>query len=216
MNRFSTPRLAAAALLAVSLIACSKQQHVETQSSSAGAPAPAGGQVVVPAKTDFYGKLDSEISTKKSHSGDKFTLTHTDTFFHKNPALNGAVIEGHLDNVAAAGLAKKPSLTLVFDDVKMADGTTAPVDVKLVSLHSFDAKSHKLRTLGMVVGGAVAGHVAAKTAGKSHGGLMGAAGAYVLSQEMKTDIDVKPGTVLEVHFNSDAVAGTPGSSGGGQ
>lgn len=206
MNGSSTPRLAAALLLALTLAACGKQQHVETQSAGSAAQAPAGGHVVVAANTNFYGKLDNEISTKTSHSGDKFTLTHTDTFFHKNPALAGAVVEGHLDNVSAAGIGKKPNITIVFDDVKMPDGTSAPVDVKLVSLHAFDAKSHKMRTLGMVVGGAVAGHMAAHAAGKHHGGMMGAVGGYALSQTMKTDIDVKPGTVLELHFNSDAVS----------
>lgn len=212
MNRSSTPRLAAVIMLALSLAACGKQQHVETQSAGAGAQASPGGHVVVPANTNFYGKLDTEISTKASHTGDKFTITHTDTFFHKNPALQGAVIEGHLDNVTPAGMGKKPNLTLVFDDVKMPDGTTAPVDVKLVSLHAFDAKSHKMRTLGMVVGGAVAGHVAA---GKHHGGMLGAASGYALSQTMKTDIDVKPGTVLEVHFNADALGGSSQAGNGG-
>ena len=213
MRLSSTPRLATAALLALSLVACAKQQTVTTQSAGAGAPAPAGGKVVVAANTDFYGKLDTEISTKKNHSGDKFTITHTDTFFHKDPALAGAVLEGHLDNVQAAGLAKKPTLAIVFDDVKLADGTTAPVDVKLMNVGAFDAKSHKMRTMGMVVGGAVAGHMAAKAAGKSHGGLMGAAGAYALSQQLKTDIDVKPGTVIEVHFTSDATSGASQGSG---
>jgi hypothetical protein len=46
-------------------------------------------------------------------------------------------------------------------------------------------------------------------AGKHHGGTMGAAGAYVLSQEMKTNVDVKPGTLVELKFLSDAVSASP-------
>ena len=57
----------------------------------------------------------------------------------------------------------------------------------------------------MVLGGAIAGHMAA---GKHHGGLAGAAGGYVLSQQMKTNVDAQPGTIVVLKFVSDAVAQT--------
>ncbi len=196
---------ALAALCGLSLAACGKSSNVATQSAASETTA-ANGPVLVKAGTVFYGKLQQELSSKKSTDGTTFQLTETDTLLHKDAALHGAVIDGHLEGVSAAGLAKKPAMTIVFDDIKMPDGTTAPIDVQLVSLGAFDAKSHKLRTVGMMVGGAIAGHAAAKAAGKKHGGLMGAVGGYALSQEMKTDIDVKPGTTLEVKFLKDAAA----------
>ena len=159
---------------------------------------------MIPAGTHFFGKLDQPIGTKTSQDGTTFTLTQTDTMFHKDASLHGDVISGHLENVHAAGPMHKPGMTIVFDNVQLADGTKAPVNVKLVSMNAFEPKSHHLRTLGLVMGGAVAGHMAA---GKHHGGLMGAMGGYALSQSLKTDVSVPAGSVIEVQFLSPVTAG---------
>jgi len=194
---------AAAALLLIALAACGKSSNVTTQSAganSAAANSAAGGSVVAAAGTMYRGKLDKEISSKTSHSGDTFTLVGVGV---AGP-LAGSSIEGHLANVQAAGLAKKPAMTIVFDDVLLSDGTKVPINVQLLSSNDFGAQSHHMRTIGMMLGGAVAGHMAAHMAGKRHGGMLGAAGGYMLSQEMKTDIDVKPGTVIAVKFLAPA------------
>jgi hypothetical protein len=134
-------------------------------------------------------------------------LSQTDTFLHKNTALHGAVIDGHLEDVRAAGPMRNPALTIVFDDIRMADGAKAPIDVKLESMKAFEPRTHHLRTLGMMIGGAIAGHEVAKHTGKRHGGLIGAAGGYALSQTLKTDITVPAGTVIEVKFKHAATTG---------
>ena len=189
----------------VVLAACGHHSDVTTQSGGANTySSSSGGKMVVAAGTDFYGKLQQPISTKTSHDGDTFALAQTDTFFHKNPALHGAVIDGHVENVQSAGPMRNPALTLVFDDVRMPDGTKAPIDVKLESMKAFEPKTHHLRTLGMMVGGAIAGHEIAKHTGRKHGGLVGAVGGYALSQTLKTDISVPAGTVIEVKFEQPA------------
>ena len=191
----------------VALVGCGRSSNVTTQSAVTGAPA-AGGAVLVKSGTEFRGKLQQEIATNKSHDGDTFTIVQQDTLMHKDPALHGAVVEGHLANVSAAGLGKKPALTIVFDDVRMPNGQTAPIHVQIANVGTFDAKTHHWRTFGMVIGAGIAGHM---TAGKHHGGTLGAAGAYVLSQQMKTNVDVKPGTLVELKFLSDAVSAASAS-----
>ena len=198
---------AIAALLMLTLAACGKSSNVSTQSAGANAAAPAGGTVVADAGTVYSGKLQQEIDSKTSKDGDTFQLQGSG----ESGALAGSSIEGHLTGVQAAGLAKKPAMTIVFDDLLLSDGTKVPVDVQLLSAGDFGAKSHHLRTIGMMMGGALAGHMAAHAAGKKHGGLMGAAGGYMLSQEMKTDIDVKPGTTIKVKFLQPATEAAAGS-----
>ena len=198
---------AVAAFLMLALAACGKSSNVSTQSAGANAGSPAGGTVVAQAGTVYSGKLQQEISSKTSKDGDTFQLQSAGG----SGQLAGSSIEGHLANVQAAGLAKKPGMTIVFDDLLLSDGTKVPVNVQLLSAGDFDAKSHHMRTIGMMVGGAIAGHMAAHATGKHHGGLMGAAGGYMLSQEMKTDIDVKPGTVVRVKFLSPATEGAADS-----
>jgi hypothetical protein len=193
-----------ALLCAVSLAACAgKSSNVTTQSAGSSAAPPTGAStvVLVTSGTTVKTRLQQEISSKKNHDGDKFTLVVQNS--SKNPSLNGAVIDGHLDNVTAAGMGRKPAMTIVFDDIRTPDGTTAPVDVQIVNSNAFNAKSHHLRTIGMMIGGGIAGHMAA---GKHHGGLAGTAGGYALSQQMKTDVDVKRGTVIVVRFKNDATA----------
>jgi hypothetical protein len=201
---------------AVALAGCGKSSNVTTQSAATSAAdagtSVGGGALLAKSGERFQGQLQQEISTKKSHDGDTFTIVQHDTFMHSgDPALKGAVIDGHLENVSAAGVGRKPALTLVFDDVKLPNGETAPIHVQLINVGAFDARSHHWRTLGMVVAAGAAGHMAA---GAHHGGMAAAAGAYLLSQQMKTDVDVKPGTSIELRFLNDAVAnaGSPAAT----
>lgn len=191
--------LTLAVLSASTLAACGKSSNVSTASSSA-APAASGGTVVAAAGSTFRGKLQQEISSKKSHDGDRFSIA----------GKNGETVDGHLENVQPAGFGKKPSMVIVFDDLKAPDGSTAaPIDVKVVNMGAFDAKSHHWRTFGMVIGGTIAGHMAGGMAHAKHGGLAGAASGYMLSQEMKTDVDVRPGTTVVLRFNKDAMSNGP-------
>lgn len=205
--RFTKVPLILVAGAVFALAGCGHKSNVTTQSAGASS-ADSSGAVVVAAGTRYYGKLEQPIDTKTSRDGDTFALDQTDTLFHKDPALHGAVVEGHLEGVRSAGMARKPALELVFDDIRMPDGTKAPINVKLLSFKAFEPKTHHLRTLAMMTGGAIAGHEIAKHSGKKHGGLVGAAGGYVLSQEMKTDIHVPAGTVIELQFLSPARAST--------
>lgn len=204
----TTKRICRYALVAAAtalLFACSNKAPVTTESSTAAGTA-GGGAVLVTAGTVYYGKLQQPIGTKTSKDGDTFALAQTDTMLHKLPGLHGSTIEGHLENVHAAGAMRKPAMTIVFDDILMPDGTKAPVDVQLVSMNAFEPKTHRLRTIAMMIGGAIAGHEVAKHTGGSHAGLMGAAAGYALSQTLKTDIAVPAGTVIELKFKSPVTA----------
>ena len=188
-------RLVAAVTAAVLLAACG---HRAVSTENAGGTAEnSGGQVVARAGTAFYGKLDKTIGTKVSRDGDAFTLTHTDTFFHKSPALEGAVIDAHVENVRAAGPMRNPSMTVIFDDLRLPDGTKEPVNASILSWKQFDPKTHHLRTIGLMIGGAIAGHMTHRR----HAGLLGAASGYALSQTLKTDVEVPAGTIVELRLN---------------
>ena len=194
--------------LATALAACGRSSNVSTQNARPAGQG-GGGQVVASSGTTFYGKLQQPIGSKSSHNGDTFSLAQTDTLLHRAPAsLHGSTINGHLEGVHAAGPLHKPAMTLVFDNITFSDGTKAPVSVQLVSMKAFEAKSHKLRTLGLMVGGAIAAHQLAKRTGGAAHGLMGMAGGYVLSQALKTDIAVPAGTVLELKFTQPVTSGS--------
>lgn len=186
------------------LAGCSHHAANLTSRSAGAGQAPAGGATIVAAGTEYYGKLEQQIGTKTSKDGDSFAIDETRS---SDKALNGAVIDGHLEDVAPAGPMRNPKMTVVFDDIRLADGTKAPVDVQLITSQTFSPKTHHLRTIGMMIAGAVAGHELAVHTGKRHGALLGAAGAYTLSQTMKTDIAVPAGSIVEVRFKSPVTSG---------
>lgn len=194
------------AILLGALCACG---HKAVSTESAGGASNATGAIVVDRGTIYYGKLDKAIGTKVGSDGETFTLTHVDTLLHKNPALAGAVIDAHLENVHRAGPMHNPSMTIVFDDIRLPNGTKEPVSATIVSTKEFDPKTHHLRTIGMMIGGAVAGHMT----GHRHGATMGALGGYALSQTLKTDVEVPAGAIVELRLNAP-VREAGGSTGG--
>lgn len=174
------------------------------------APTPTFAQTVLAKKGWIVdGVLQQTLNSKTNHDGDSFTLAEKDTFFHHNPPLNGAVVEGHLENVTPATPTHKATMSIIFDDVKLADGSSVPIHAKVSSIKEFEPKTHHLRDAALIVGGAVAGHMAA---GQHHGGLAGAAAGFALASTLKSDINVKQGTVVELKLLDDLDSSAPGTS----
>jgi hypothetical protein len=163
----------------------------------------AADTVLVKKGAEVDGTLQQTLTSKTNHDGDTFVLIQRDTFFHHAEALHGATIEGHLENVSPAGPTHKATMLVVFDDIKMPDGSTVTIDPRIKSLSTFEPHTHHIRDVGLIVGGAVAGHM---MAGKKHGGLAGAAAGFALSSTLKSDIVVKKGTLVKLVMKSDVVA----------
>jgi hypothetical protein len=153
--------------------------------------------------SEVDGTLQQTLNSKTNHDGDTFVLIQRDTFFHHAEALHGATIDGHLENVSPAGPTHKATMLVVFDDIKLPDGSTVPIDPRIKSLSTFEPHTHHIRDVGLIVGGAVAGHM---MAGKKHGGLAGAAAGFALSSTLKSDINVKKGTLVKLVMRSDVVS----------
>ena len=163
--------------------------------------------VLVKRGTTVSGALQQTLNSKTSHDGDKFTISQKDTFFNHIPALNGSSVEGHLENVTPAGPTHKATMNLIFDDVKLPDGATVPYVAQLTSLNVVEPKTHHIRDVGLIVGGGVAGHVLASKNGVKHGGLAGAAAGFALASTLKSDINVKKGTIVKMKLTNDVVSG---------
>ncbi len=168
----------------------------------------ASAQTVLAKKgTLVYGVLVTTVDSKTSHNGDKFSLTQKDTWFHKDPLLKGTTIEGHLENVTAAGPTHKASMSIIFDDIRLADGSVEPIHAQVDSLKQFEPQHHLLRDTGVIVGSAVVGHMAASKANVQHGGLAGTAAGFALVSAMKSDIKVKQGTLVKLRMLDNVTAG---------
>jgi hypothetical protein len=162
--------------------------------------------VVAPRGTQFQATLDQELNTKTLQNGTAFTLTEHDGFFHKAPpVLKGAHIDGHVENVTPAHTGHSATLALFFDDIVLVDGERLPIDAKVTSTKALEPKKHLFRDTGLIIGGAVVGHMAASKAGLQHGGLTGAVAGFALATNLKSDIVVKRGTIVNLKLNHDLV-----------
>jgi hypothetical protein len=146
-------------------------------------------QVNVPRGTPIYVLTEERLSSKSSHDGDPVHLRLRDGFFHKNPAvLEGAVIDAHLTHVTAASPLHKATMSILFDDIKLNDGETLPIEARLSSVKSLEPRTHHLRDAGLIIGGAIVGHTMGSRHGMKHGGLAGAASGFALASAMKSDV----------------------------
>ena len=148
-------------------------------------------------------RVMTPISTKTSKSGDAFSLNVTDTLFNHHPELKGAKIDGHLENVAPAGPLHKASLNVIFDDITFADGRSEPISVAVKNMGALEPKTHHIRDMGIIVGSAVVGHIASKKTGHGGGTLAGGAAGFALVSAMKSDIVIKPGTLVKLRLQQD-------------
>ncbi len=143
------------------------------------------------------------MSSKTSHSGDPFAMTETDLLFVHHPELRGATIEGHLEDVVSASPTRKASMSVIFDDIKFADGRTEPVSVAVKNVSAFEPKTHHVRDMGVIIGSAVVGHIVSKKTHVGGGTLGGAAAGFAIVSAMKSDITIKPGTIVKLKLLSD-------------
>ncbi|HEY9724803.1 MAG TPA: hypothetical protein V6D47_22565 [Oscillatoriaceae cyanobacterium] len=154
---------------------------------------------VVPKGTTATGTLEQSLDSSKAHSGDTFVLDLQPGWFH-NKELKGLKLDGHLEGVEpAAKFHKKGAMDLVFDDLREPNGTTIPVDVRLLS--RVKPQGHTLRNAAIIVGGAIVGHHMAAKSGQKHGALKGAAVATgVVLMMPGGNVVLKRGEKLEVKF----------------
>jgi hypothetical protein len=159
-------------------------------------------RILVPVGTTFETQLGSEISTGKNRDRERFTLREHSPI-GGNRDLEGARIEGHLEDVVKAARGKKAKLNLVFDNIVLKDGTVAPLNVTLLNTQvETKTKGRFLKNVGIVVGGTVVGHFLGKKTGNKHGALTGfttASAAVLLSPG--GEVVLKKGTVIKLKLN---------------
>src|SRR5262249_30289723 len=116
--------------------------------TQAKAPEPTSHTYTLPTGTTFTGSLQNTPSSGKNHVDDPFTL-HTvlaKTVDGVTVVPAGSTIHGHLSYVDGAGrVAGGAKLTLRFDSIEMADGTSHSISATPLRLEGKgDAKESAL------------------------------------------------------------------------
>ena len=194
--------------------------QVNVGNNTAGNYPGAYDRFAIPNGTRLTARLESNISTRASQSGDRFTMTVTSPYQY-----NGAQIEGHVESAANSGrIAGRANMTLVFDSVRLANGERYQFAGMVDSVRSLNGdtvsvnnegtirdRSQTTRTATRAGVGAVIGAIIGAVAGGGEGAAIGAAvgagaGAGSVLLQGRDNIELAPGSEFMITASAPAGA----------
>jgi hypothetical protein len=176
---------------------------------------------LIPNGTRLTARLDSNISTRASQVGDRFTMSVTSPYQY-----NGAIIEGHVANASNSGrVSGRANVSLEFDSIRMPTGrsysfaglvnSVRPLNGDNVSIDNEGAVRDSNQTTKTVTRagiGAVLGAIIGAVAGGGEGAAIGAtvgagAGAGSVLIQGRDNIDLAQGSEFVITASSPAGVG---------
>jgi hypothetical protein len=168
--------------------------------------------------------LLSQISSK-SPSGSSFMAKVEDPVkVDGKPVLpKGTLVEGHLETTPARRLMRRGALRMIFDRIKLPDGTVQPARFELSATESTSAKTDNegrvhptvsKKRLAIQLGGTalvakladdLSEEALATSAGSARWYGLAASTTFLLLQKGR-EVKLKPGEIIEVDFVRDGSA----------
>lgn len=163
----------------------------------------------IPTGTEMKVRLESEIDTKESKDGDRFTATVLTPSRYAD-----STIEGHIAKIDKSGKLKgKTELALAFDTIRLRSGETIPMAAQVVRVYGEDSakevdeegnvksgskgKTTAIRTGGGAALGAIVGGIAGGGKGAAIGAAIGAgAGAGSTYIQGSNKVKLESGTEI--------------------
>lgn len=108
---------------------------------------------------------------------------------------------GTVTKVVRASQGRAAQLQMRFRTLRLADGTAYNVD-GLVTGMKAKTKSNIVKEAAGAVGGLLVGNVLGKALGLAGGGLIGAAGGFLIMKNSKANMIIASGAVVSVQLES--------------
>lgn len=140
-------------------------------------------------------QVQNTLDTGKAYAGERFTARVVPPYPRGDTDLANAVVNGEVTKVVAAGQGRKPELYLSFNSITLQNGTSYPLNAQMTDA----AQKKQTRNGGHValttLGGLIAGNIIGKTIFHTNaGGLLGAAGGFLVGYNKKSNIVLKSGS----------------------
>src|SRR5947209_2904186 len=174
------------------------------------------GSYIVPDGTTLIATLDTDLTTRTANTGDRFTMT-----VNSPSQFAGAVIEGHVANIARSGrVTGRSEMSLNFDDIRMRDGRTYQFAGFIDSVRTSNGETVQVDNEGTVrdqsqtrtteeraaIGtavGAIIGAIAGGGKGAAIGAILGAgAGAGSVYAQGRDDLEMVRGTEVTIRASA--------------
>ncbi|MDQ2866217.1 MAG: hypothetical protein M3R51_08315 [Candidatus Eremiobacteraeota bacterium] len=147
------------------------------------------------------GTITDNYSSNHASVGQSVTLSNV-TSNDGSGSVTGGTLYGHVSAVQAASQGHPGKISFVFTRLVTGAGSTYYVDTTVTQMKS-TTKNNTLKE----VGGGLAGMLVGNMIGKSvfhtgAGGLLGAAGGFLLAKNNKENVNVPKGSIIQVRLNS--------------
>ncbi len=165
----------------------------------------------VPAGSELDVRLQTPLSSATAQPEDRFEATTMVDLSNGNRLLipAGSVVRGVVTSVNKAGhIDRKGSMTLSFDQVTV-HGRSYPIHGTVDQVLQSEGIRGEAGTIGAGAGiGAIIGGILGGVKGALAGVLIGAGGTVAATTGK--DVDLPPGTVLRMRFDSPLIVGSMG------
>lgn len=178
--------------------------HVDFNNQS-GAISVAAAKLPIPNGAVINATLMTELNSASAYIGQPVTLSVPQSGLGNPAALAGATIYGKVIQAQAAAQGTNPIIQIAVDSIALP-GSTDPqsLSAKVLKIDPIHG-SAIAKEVGATIGGMLLGNWIGKALDTNQGGLIGAAGAYLLTANSKTNIRVPSGAPVTLQL-TDALA----------
>src|SRR5579872_648759 len=147
------------------------------------------------AGAQYAGTITTSVNSGSAYAGQPVTLSNVTS---EDGSVKGARMYGTVTRVVKAGQGKTASLQMTFTKLVLSSGTTYAIDGVVTGMQA-QTKSNALKEAGGAVAGTIVGNIIGKTIfHTSMGGLLGAAGGYLVAKNNRENVTVPSGSAVRV------------------
>lgn len=152
-----------------------------------------------PPGTQLTGTIVQTINTGSAYVGEPVQITNVSA---PGARIYGATMSGRVTNVVHAGQGRTAKLRIAFDRLTLRSGEHYTVAGVVTGLKA-NTKNNTLKEAAGTVGGMIVGNIVGKTVFHSGGGgLLGAAGGFLLAKNNRQNMTVPAGSTVKVRLAS--------------
>lgn len=159
------------------------------------APQPSTGYAPQPGM-QFEGTLTQALSSKDAWVGEQIALINVNS---TDQLISGARMYGRVVDVQHAGQGKNGEVLIRFDTLQLSNGTLYPV-VGEVTHVEVKTKNNAAKEVLGTFGGMIVGNILGKWLGTNAGGLLGAAGGYLVAKNNRQDVSIPADSSVSVRI----------------
>jgi hypothetical protein len=151
--------------------------------------------------TLLNGTIDGNYSSNHAYVGERVILTNV-TNNDGSGTVVGGKLYGEVASVQSASQGRPGKIRFRFNRLVTRSGAVYAVDTRVTQLKS-STKNNTLKEVGGALGGMIVGNMLGKTIFHSGaGGLLGAAGGFLLAKNNRENVNVPAGSIVQVEVLS--------------